>query len=285
MMNGNENKMRQLKGDESDARTKMLSKLGASVSKGKSKYEDALNEEIDPPLCLAVRAVGHSFNPGSQPFIPMIKFAPSTKVSFPSCGVGESVYQCLQMLNQSDTPVFYKILQDPTHTFRAFPPIGMVPGKSFALICFEFSPRTQQLWSFTAQVVLNHTAANVHNIHLVGPCYEPNIFIGNEGRLFYAPTYVGVSTKQKLTVKNNARIPLEYECLVPEKYRNEVIFDPPKAVLQGNEEKAVSCAFTPLKKREYKIRVPIHVSTTYEPTKDIVGYYNPGSGLSQKAIE
>jgi len=68
----------------------------------------------------------------------MVKISPSNKVTFPPCGVSESVYQTVQIVNTSDTPVFFKILQDPTKTFRAFPPIGMINGKSFSLICFEF---------------------------------------------------------------------------------------------------------------------------------------------------
>ena len=31
----------------------------------KSKYEDAINEDIDPTVCLNIRLVGHSFPPGS----------------------------------------------------------------------------------------------------------------------------------------------------------------------------------------------------------------------------
>lgn len=31
----------------------------------KSLYEDAVNEEIDPTICINVRLVGHSFPPGS----------------------------------------------------------------------------------------------------------------------------------------------------------------------------------------------------------------------------
>jgi hypothetical protein len=58
----------------------------------KTKFEEALNEELDPPTTLNVRLVGHSFPPGSQPFIPMIKLSPSNKVVFGSAGVNESVY-------------------------------------------------------------------------------------------------------------------------------------------------------------------------------------------------
>lgn len=58
----------------------------------KSIYDESAHEEIDPPLTLSLRAVGHSFMPGSQPFLPMIKFKPSDSIIFQPCGPGESVY-------------------------------------------------------------------------------------------------------------------------------------------------------------------------------------------------
>ena len=76
----------------------------------KTKYEEGLNEELDPPTCLNVRLIGHSFPPGSQPFIPMVKISPSNKVVFPAAGVNESVYQTVQIVNTSDTPVYFKVL-------------------------------------------------------------------------------------------------------------------------------------------------------------------------------
>jgi hypothetical protein len=41
-----------------------------------SKYQESMTEELDPPMCMNLRLVGHSFPPGSQPFIPMIKITP-----------------------------------------------------------------------------------------------------------------------------------------------------------------------------------------------------------------
>jgi hypothetical protein len=74
--NGNENKIRKIVGDDMRGAAGLTKTIGSQArnSLGKSKFEDALNEEIDPPLCMTVRSVGHSFSPGSQPFIPMIKF-------------------------------------------------------------------------------------------------------------------------------------------------------------------------------------------------------------------
>lgn len=94
--------------------------LGASKA---TKYADYSNEEVDPPVCLNVRMSGHSFSPGSQPFIPMIKMSAS-KLAFSPCSPGECVYQMVQVNNTSDTPVQFKVLQDSTKTFKSFPSIG-----------------------------------------------------------------------------------------------------------------------------------------------------------------
>lgn len=74
-----------------------------------SKYADFSQEEVDPPVQMSVRLCGHSFAPGSQPFIPMIKMSQS-KVAFPPCSPGESVYQTVQLNNTSDTPVQFNIM-------------------------------------------------------------------------------------------------------------------------------------------------------------------------------
>ena len=59
-------------------------------------------------------------------------------------------------------------------------------------------------------------------------------------------------------MKNNSRIPIETEWKVPEKYKTEVQFDPPRSLLLPNEEVRITTTFTPLKKKEYIIDVPIY---------------------------
>ena len=287
LFNGTENKLRKL---ETQAK---FSNLTGSNSMRKSlmgttrktnKFEDALNEEIDPPLCLALRMVGHSFPPGSQPFIPMVRVSPSNKVAFLPCGPGEASYQTVQILNTSDTPVYYKLLQDPTKTFRAFPPQGLIPGKSFSLVCFEFSPKQARTFNFTAQCIFNHQSSNIQNIHLSASSYLPQLRLGNQGKLFFPPTFVGVSSKQRLSVKNESRIPLDIEWKVPEKYKAAIIFEPQRMALKPNEEVKIGATFTPLKRKEYLISVPLYALNMYDHAKDSIGFYNPGSGV-QKALQ
>ena len=82
MLNGALAKNKRIIAQEEQKAKKMSKSQTMSKSKAlagstkKSKYEDALNEDIDPSLCLNIRMVGHSFPPGSQPFIPMVKMNP-----------------------------------------------------------------------------------------------------------------------------------------------------------------------------------------------------------------
>ena len=96
-----------------------------------------------------------------------------------------------------------------------------------------------------------------------GYCYGPSVSFPQE-KLFYPPSFTGVSTKQKFLVKNDSRIPLEYEWRVPDKYRNEVNFTPVKGLLSPNEEAKLVAVFTPLKKKEYQINIPLFTRNLFD---------------------
>jgi hypothetical protein len=59
----------------------------------------------------------------------------------------------------------------------------------------------------------------------------------------------------------------------------EVFFDPAKAYLLPNEETKVVSTFTPLKKKEYIISIPIYAMNVYDHINNMIGFYNPGSGV------
>ena len=122
----------------------------------------------------------------------------------------------------------------------------------------------------------------MHKLNLIGHCYEPKLHLSNDQKLFFPPTYIGVSSKQHIQVKNESRIPLQYEWKVPEKYRNEIRFTPAKSLLQPNEEVKIVATFTALKKKDYYINVPIYAKNIYDHLKNSVGFFNPGSGQIKK---
>mmetsp|Transcript_11363 Transcript_11363/g.14309 ORF Transcript_11363/g.14309 Transcript_11363/m.14309 type:complete len:180 (-) Transcript_11363:2499-3038(-) len=170
-------------------------------------------------------------------------------------------------------------MQDSTGTFKSFPPIGQISGKSFTLICLEFNPKSPRFYNFSAQFLFNNSSANMQQVLLQGYCYGPQVTLKNQ-QLFFPPSYVGVSAKQKFPLKNESRIPVEYEWRVPDKYRNEISFDPVRAILMPNEARSVQAIFTPLKRKEYQVSIPLFTKNLYDQLKNAVGFFSPGSGLN-----
>lgn len=48
------------------------------------------------------------------------------KVTFKPCLKNHSVYDSVELVNQSDTPIYYKFGADPQRVFRAHPKIGLI---------------------------------------------------------------------------------------------------------------------------------------------------------------
>ncbi len=96
--------------------------------------EDLESTEVLPPISGVVRCVGHSFNNSSLPFLPIMKIYPSQKITFKPCLKNHSVYDSVKFTNQSDTPIYFKIGPDVTKSFKAYPKIGLIDPKSFAIV-------------------------------------------------------------------------------------------------------------------------------------------------------
>jgi hypothetical protein len=51
-----------------------------------------------------------------------------------------STYESFQLINQSDTPIYYRMGHDTNKAFRFFPKIGLIEPKGFAIVAVEFTP-------------------------------------------------------------------------------------------------------------------------------------------------
>ena len=79
--------------------------------------------------------------------------------------------------------------------------MGQIAGKSFQLVCFEFNPKQPRFYNFLSQFLFNNSNANMQQVLLQGFCYSPQVTLQKD-QVFFPPSYVGVSTRQKLPLKN-----------------------------------------------------------------------------------
>lgn len=96
--------------------------------------ENVESTEVFPPISVVVRCVGHSFTPNSLPFIPIMKILPSNNIVMKPALLNTSVYDSFELVNQSDTPIYFRMGHDMNKVFKFYPKIGLIEPKSFAIV-------------------------------------------------------------------------------------------------------------------------------------------------------
>ena len=165
--------------------------------------------EIMPPMHGVIRCAGNSFGIPSSAYIPIMKISPSKNVHFPPSKIEESTYQTVELINDSDTPTYFKVSHDSGKIFRVFPKAGLIEGKSFQILTIEFTPKTHKLYNTTLPIHLNGSNGNPLLLSLIGDCPEPKLRIP-QNRLFFSKCFLGVFSKQTFTVENLSALPVNF---------------------------------------------------------------------------
>jgi hypothetical protein len=99
-----------------------------------------------------------------------MKILPNSKINFKPCLRNHSVYDSVQLVNQSDTPIYFKFSQDPLKAFKVFPKSGLIEPKAFCIVALEFSPKEYKLYKSAINITLNDMPGSGTKLNLVGIC-------------------------------------------------------------------------------------------------------------------
>jgi len=235
-----------------------------------------INNDIEPPITLYLSMVGHSFPPGTQIFMPMFEFSPKKEIFFPPTSINQSLYQSLKIQNKNDTPLFYKIRQDPLNIFRVHNKYGLIPANSFHLICLEFSPKETTVYRFPLTIEFNHDISNTKVIMLNGLCTDPVIEIeGVKNEMYFAPCYVGIKTKKSIIIKNISPIHIKVDIKIDKMNNGILEVDENNFDMDLNAIKKVEFSLIPQKNEEINAHVIITAERIYDPSEENIGIYNP----------
>ena len=234
------------------------------------------NVNLEPPITLYLSMVGHSFPPGTQIFMPMFEFSPKKEIFFPPTSINQSLYQSLKIQNKNDTPLFYKIRQDPLNIFRVHNKYGLIPANSFHLICLEFSPKDTTVYRFPLHIEFNHDVSNTKVIMLNGLCTDPVIEIeGVKNEIYFAPCYVGIKTKKSIIIKNLSPIHIKVDIKIDKMINGILEVDENNFDLDLNGIKKVEFSLIPEKNEEINAHILITAERIYDPSEENIGVYNP----------
>lgn len=235
-------------------------------------------ELFDPPILVKVNAIGHSFPPTTQIFIPIADFYPKERLIFPPSTINQSMYQTMIIKNKSDTPLYYKFIVDISNIFRVYPKFGLINPKCLNLICVEFCPKSVKSYDFPLQVVFNHESKNMKKITLSGVCVDPYIQI-EEGieTIYFPPTFIGISTKKSVSINNISPIKINVLISVPSLTNANLNIEPAYFDMDANQQRTIDITFCPAEKGEIISKIDMQISRKYDPIEESIGIFNPGS--------
>ena len=93
--------------------------------------------------------------------------------------------------------------------------MGLIEPKGFVVVALEFTPKDYKLYNSTVNISLNDLPGSGAKLNLVGICTEPQLFLENEGKLYFAPTFTGVCTKKTYRIENLSKTKATYRVVVP----------------------------------------------------------------------
>jgi hypothetical protein len=254
-----------------------LKSLNSNVNKSiELNANNSLKNYFDPPVTQCLSIVGHSFPPGTQIFMPMFELNPKKEMFFPPTTINQSLYQTLKIENKNDTPLFYKITPDPLGIFRVHNKYGLIPSKSFHLVCVEFSPKDTTVYRFPLRIIFNHDSQNMKTVMINGLCTDPVIEVeGIQNEMYFPPSYVGIKTKKTVKIKNLSPIKILVKIKIDRMQNGVVEVDEDYFEMGTNLIKKIDFFMTPTKTEEVNAHVTITCERVYDPSSENVGIYNP----------
>ena len=260
--------------------------VNKSIEISSSNGNNSSKIYFDPPVTQCISIVGHSFPPGTQIFMPMYEMNPKKEMFFPPTTINQSLYQTLKIENKNDTPLFYKISPEPLGIFRVHSKYGLIPSKSFHLICIEFSPKETTVYRFPLRIIFNHDSQNMKTIMLNGLCTDPVIDIeGLQNEMYFPPSYVGIKTKKSVMIKNLSPIKILVNIKIDEMQNGLIEVDEDSFEMGTNLIKKIDFYMTPTKNEEVNAHVKVTAERVYDPSNENIGIYNPENKYQNDKID
>ncbi|XP_030045297.1 cilia- and flagella-associated protein 65 [Microcaecilia unicolor] len=221
-------------------------------------YRSVEDVAVCPPWCLTVWARGHTFQAGHEYSIPSY-ILDSPKVLFPAV-IENSVCQRSLLLQNTGTLLMTFILnQASCPSIMVKPTSGYILPGAHQIILLRNSPKEKTIERQTLSLQFNSCENYTQVILLLSGVEEPQLLLGNEGRLLLKPTCVGNVSKRSYTVKNCSRVPVHFEWKIQHCDREVVSVRPATGIIQPNDTVAQTWSFVPREQIKYVLKPSVLV--------------------------
>ncbi|KAF7662426.1 hypothetical protein LDENG_00236590 [Lucifuga dentata] len=231
-----------------------------------------------PPLCVTVRVIGHSFQPGKEHFIPRCSMQPR-QVVFPAVNVPS--YQTVLLRNCGDRPLTFCLdpYQSPNSSLAAsvcvVPSCALIqPGDHQILVLRATPTEDNPKQGFSLHLQLN-AAKHTQEVTVISTVEKPCVSLEGDGSLYFQPTAVGSRTQSLKSIRNLSSIPLRFEWRIPEPDQDQIGVQPDAGELHPNESSIQTWSFSPQEETTYNIKAML----TFWPVQ------TPGRNKSHLTLE
>ena len=265
---------------------------------------------LTPPWCLNVRVTGHTFPTGQ--LLAKVKFSGGGvrggKLAFPTCFIGDSVFQTVKLRNSSNLPSVFKIELgfdvdsglDGTEAneFTVKPLTGEIGADDFALICVRCTPKSNKKVIQLLRCIVNGSPGGqlllegsgtipqicCPDLNDVGGA-DPFLKVGTilprkpyTGKSFsLIPTCIGLSSSRDFIVKNVSRVPVRFYCTLPQSVAGILDISPSYGLLRGNASTAISVSFAPQSQRKIETKLQVTVLPIGGEPEKVIDGRQPGA--------
>ncbi|XP_076015276.1 cilia- and flagella-associated protein 65 [Genypterus blacodes] len=253
-----------------------------------SKGHYQKKEQPSPPCYVTVRVIGHSFQPGKEPFIPRCGIQ-HPYVVFPALNVPS--YRTVLLRNGGDRPLTFES-PNPSMAGSVFvlPSCGLVPPGDYQIVLLRTTPTDDSpKQGFSLHLKLNaseHTQA----LEVVSTVEKPCICMERDGPLYFQPTALCSRTQRLRHIRNLSPFPLRFEWRIQEQDKALIYVEPAAGEMHPNEISMQTWSFSPLEETMYKRKVTLIFWPVKTPrlrsqlTLDVVGMGSKGSIESEMPV-
>ncbi|XP_078535340.1 cilia- and flagella-associated protein 65 [Lissotriton helveticus] len=216
-----------------------------------------------PPWCLTIRALGHTFEPSQQHFIPDCVLD-SSKVLFPAVSPGSPAHRSLLLQNTGTSPLTFNVDQSSCPAVLTRPLSGYIAPGSHSILLLKTIPDSTETQRHQLPLKLNSCPKYIQEISLACRADTPLLLLEQDGILYCKPTCVGTSSECSYSLKNISRLPLRYEWKIQNADSLFLSVVPASGVILPNETSSQTWHFVPREEIQYFAKATVYASVLQE---------------------
>ncbi|KAG8550494.1 hypothetical protein GDO81_025000, partial [Engystomops pustulosus] len=219
-------------------------------------YRNVKDISICPPWCITLRARGHTFALGQEHFVPRCNLD-SQRMVFPPVAQDSHTHRSLLLQNTGHTIMTFVVDEKSCPGVQVNPNSGHVDPGSHQILLLRTSPSEGGLTKHTVPLQLNDSPDYTQEIVLFSRAETPQLFLEEEGKLYFKPTCVGTQSERSYAIRNMSRVPIHFEWRIQQEHLQHVSVTPRSGIIKPNEILAQTWSFVPQEEKNYFVKATV----------------------------